>query len=84
MVFFLFIPFLVVHPTNEMWSLFDLGVAIVEPEIQLMFAEVEDGGTLLPSPQYLTNDLQYFPPGDEYKLGSEDESFGPCNDMNSN
>lgn len=29
------------------------------------------GGQLMPSPNYLTDDLQYFPPGAEFKLQNE-------------
>lgn len=29
------------------------------------------GGQLMPSPNYLTDDLQYFPPGAEFKLQKE-------------
>ncbi|MEE2641376.1 MAG: hypothetical protein VX768_12170 [Planctomycetota bacterium] len=33
--------------------------------------QITVGGQLLPSPNYLTDDLQYFPPGPEFKLQNE-------------
>lgn len=33
--------------------------------------QVDVGGQTLPSPYYLTDDVQYFPPGPEFKLSRE-------------
>jgi hypothetical protein len=33
--------------------------------------QVDMGGQTLPSPYYLTDDVQYFPPGPEFKLTRE-------------
>ena len=33
--------------------------------------QVDIGGQTLPSPWYLTDDVQYFPPGSEFKLSRE-------------
>jgi len=33
--------------------------------------QVDVGGQTLPSPNYLTDDVQYFPPGPEFKLARE-------------
>ncbi|MEC9094255.1 MAG: hypothetical protein VX438_16210 [Planctomycetota bacterium] len=33
--------------------------------------QVTVGGQLMPSPNYLSDDLQYFPPGPEFKLQNE-------------
>ena len=33
--------------------------------------QVEMGGQTLPSPYYLYDDVQYFPPGPEFKLSAE-------------
>ncbi|MHB1038322.1 MAG: hypothetical protein ACYC35_13695 [Pirellulales bacterium] len=33
--------------------------------------QVDVGGQTLPSPYYLTDDIQYFPPGAEFKLAKE-------------
>src|SRR5690606_4541069 len=32
---------------------------------------IESNGQVLPSPYYLTDDIQYFPPGSEFKLQKE-------------
>ncbi|NLE37370.1 MAG: hypothetical protein GX621_05030 [Pirellulaceae bacterium] len=33
--------------------------------------QVQTGGQTLPSPSYITDDVQYFPPGPEFKLTNE-------------
>ena len=33
--------------------------------------QVDVGGQTLPSPYYLSDDVQYFPPGPEFKLAGE-------------
>jgi hypothetical protein len=33
--------------------------------------QVETGGQTLPSPYYMTDDVQYYPPGSEFKLAKE-------------
>ena len=33
--------------------------------------QIEAGGQILPSPWYLTDDVQYFAPGPEFKLANE-------------
>ena len=33
--------------------------------------QVDVGGQTLPSPYYMTDDVQYFPPGPEFKLAGE-------------
>ena len=33
--------------------------------------QVDVGGQTLPSPYYMTDDVQYFPPGPEFKLARE-------------
>lgn len=33
--------------------------------------QVDIGGQTLPSPYYMTDDVQYFPPGPEFKLARE-------------
>lgn len=33
--------------------------------------QVDVGGQLLPSPYYITDDVQYYPPGPEFKLSGE-------------
>jgi hypothetical protein len=33
--------------------------------------QIENGGQTLPSPYYMKDDVQYFPPGPEFKLARE-------------
>jgi hypothetical protein len=33
--------------------------------------QIEVGGQTIPSPYYLTDDVQYFPPGPQFKLSRE-------------
>lgn len=33
--------------------------------------QIEQGGQTLPSPHYMKDDVQYFPPGPEFKLARE-------------
>jgi hypothetical protein len=33
--------------------------------------QVVEGGQILPSPYYVSDDVQYFPPGPEFKLSNE-------------
>jgi len=46
------------------------GLALLLPAA-LTGCQVEVGGQVLPSPYYLTDDVQYFPPGPEFKLARE-------------
>ncbi|NLF08303.1 MAG: hypothetical protein GX594_10030 [Pirellulaceae bacterium] len=39
--------------------------------IGLTGCQVETGGQTLPSPYYMSDDVQYFPPGSEFKLANE-------------
>ncbi len=39
--------------------------------IGLTGCQVDTGGQTLPSPYYMTDDVQYFPPGPEFKLAKE-------------
>jgi hypothetical protein len=52
------------------WRAF-LGGAAVIAVIGLTGCQVDVGGQTLPSPYYLQDDVQYFPPGAEYKLAKE-------------
>ena len=45
-----------------------LGMAIAP---WLTGCQVEVGGQVLPSPCYMQDDVQYFPPGPEFKLARE-------------
>lgn len=39
--------------------------------VALTGCQTEIGGQTLPSPYYMTDDVQYFPPGTEFKLSRE-------------
>ena len=39
--------------------------------VGLTGCQVDTGGQTLPSPYYMTDDVQYFPPGPEFKLARE-------------
>ena len=39
--------------------------------VGLTGCQIETGGQTLPSPYYLNDDVQYFPPGPEFKLSRE-------------
>ena len=39
--------------------------------VGLSGCQVETGGQTLPSPYYMHDDVQYFPPGPEFKLARE-------------
>ena len=48
--------------------LFGLGVSA---GLGLTGCQVETGGQTLPSPYYMHDDVQYFPPGPEFQLSRE-------------
>jgi len=48
--------------------LFGLGLAA---SIGLSGCQVDTGGQTLPSPYYMKDDVQYYPPGPEFKLARE-------------
>jgi hypothetical protein len=39
--------------------------------VGLTGCQIENGGQTLPSPYYMKDDVQYFPPGPEFKLARE-------------
>ena len=49
------------------YALFGAGLLAVT----LAGCQVDVGGQTLPSPYYTTDDVQYFPPGPEFKLSRE-------------
>jgi hypothetical protein len=49
-------------------SLFGVGLLV---GIGLTGCQIEQGGQTLPSPYYMQDDVQYFPPGPEFKLAKE-------------
>lgn len=49
-----------------------LVAALLWPAVTLLAGcQVEMAGQTLPSPYYLTDDVQYYPPGPEFKLARE-------------
>ena len=54
---------------RPMWSIL-IGLALLVC-LGTTGCQVDVGGQTLPSPYYLTDDVQYFPPGPEFKLARE-------------
>lgn len=52
------------------WRSLLLGLAALSV-IGLTGCQTDVGGQTLPSPYYLQDDVQYFPPGPEFKLSKE-------------
>lgn len=52
------------------WRSLLLGLAVLSV-IGLTGCQTDVGGQTLPSPYYLQDDVQYFPPGPEFKLSKE-------------
>jgi hypothetical protein len=50
------------------WVTLGLGVALLSAATG---CQIDVGGQTLPSPQWLTDDVQYFPSGTEFKLSRE-------------
>jgi len=53
-----------------LWPAFALGFGLLLT-IGLTGCQVDVGGQTLPSPYYLSDDVQYFPPGPQFKLSRE-------------
>jgi hypothetical protein len=50
----------------------NLAAAVIGPAVMLLTGcQSEYGGVTLPSPWYLTDDVQYYAPGPEFKLARE-------------
>ncbi len=47
-----------------------LGLGLLT-SLALTGCQIETGGQTLPSPYYMSDDVQYFPPGPEFKLAKE-------------
>lgn len=58
------------RPTKTLWRAASaaIGCALLATSVG---CQVDVGGQTLPSPYYLTDDVQYFPPGPEFKLSRE-------------
>ena len=49
-------------------------VAVIASSALLTACQTTVGGQTLPSPDYLTDDVQYFPAGPEFKLSNQVEA----------
>ncbi len=58
------------HERRHSWrrALYGLGVCTA---LTMTGCQVDVGGQTLPSPHYQKDDIQYFPPGPEFKLSRE-------------
>lgn len=56
------------HRSRKQWLLSGLGMAAA---LTLTGCQSSIGGQTLPSPYWQTDDVQYFPPGPEFKLSRE-------------
>jgi hypothetical protein len=54
----------------HLWRAILLGL-IAFVSLGVTGCQIDVGGQTLPSPYYLTDDVQYFPPGAEFKLSRE-------------
>jgi hypothetical protein len=54
---------------EKLWGL--AAMALLPAVTMLAGCQVEMGGQTLPSPYYLTDDVQYYAPGPEFKLARE-------------
>jgi hypothetical protein len=52
------------------WRRIVVGLGLLSA-LGLTGCQVDIGGQTLPSPYYMTDDVQYFPPGPEFKLSRE-------------
>ncbi len=50
---------------------FLVGLVVAAAAVASTGCQVDVGGQTLPSPWYMTDDVQYFPPGPEFKLQRE-------------
>ena len=55
------------------WMQIALGLLGVVAAAGSTGCQVTEGGQTLPSPYYIEDDVQYFPPGPEYLLSREQE-----------
>lgn len=53
---------------NKRWT--TIGLCLLFP-MAMTGCQIYQGGQTLPSPYYMEDDVQYFPPGPEFKLARE-------------
>jgi hypothetical protein len=59
-----------VNHRHRRWKAALIALSLVVP-CAATGCQYEVGGQMLPSPYYMTDDVQYFPPGPEFKLARE-------------
>ncbi len=59
-----------VHERRPSWRRIACSVGLLTT-IGITGCQVDIGGQTLPSPNYQSDDIQYFPPGPEFKLSRE-------------
>jgi hypothetical protein len=59
------------HLTSNGWKKLYCLSCIAFSSIVMTGCQVDVGGQTLPSPYYMYDDIQYFPPGPEFKLSQE-------------
>ena len=57
-------------PNQGLRGVLLLGVSLLAT-LSATGCQVDIGGQTLPSPYYMSDDVQYFPPGHEFKLANE-------------
>ena len=59
------------NSSNRQWCLLGEVLWGLTTVFALTGCQVDVGGQTLPSPYYMQDDIQYFPPGPEFKLSRE-------------
>lgn len=65
---------------QKLWGLVLLG-SVCLSSLGTLGCQVDVGGQTLPSPYYLTDDVQYFPRGPEFKLSNEAAAMKAYNEQ---
>lgn len=59
------------NPQTDPTTIGNIAATLALAAVLLAGCQVEMGGVTLPSPYYLTDDVQYYAPGPEFKLARE-------------
>jgi hypothetical protein len=59
------------NPQTDPTTIGKIAATLALAAVLLAGCQVEMGGVTLPSPYYLTDDVQYYAPGPEFKLARE-------------
>lgn len=57
--------------SHKRWTGFVVGGLLAAASLSSTGCQVDVAGQTLPSPYYLSDDIQYFPAGPEFKLSNE-------------